>query len=661
MAEQSKAEHSTPKQDTINKEKSVEVSKVAGRLSFYIQEWRNITDNAFVLECIKGYKLKFNRPVGQKITPVMSIPITEENRYREAINLIREKGAIEICTPLRDQFLSPYFLIPKPDGSYRFILNLKSLNEFIDPAHFKMEDLRTARNLVFPDYFMASLDLSDAFHLVPVHKSSRKFLRFKFLDTLYQFTCLPFGLCTSPLIFTKIMKPIMRYIRLRNFSSVIYLDDILCIGSSFEKCKENVDQTISILQSLGFLVNFRKSNINPSKKCKFLGFLIDSEKQTVELTAEKKLNLGKHVNAFIVNSSHTLRDFSQLIGKLVAACPGIDYGWLYLKQLERYKDLSLTHNGFNYEEKITLPIELISDLFWWKNSIEKGKSSFKDGDFQKIIFTDASDSGWGATDDINNTHGCWEQYQKRWHINYKELFVVKIALEFLANDLQNSRILLRIDNTTAVAYINKMGGTRFPKLNALAREIWQWAESRNNFLCASYIPSKENCKADALSRLSNDDTEWELSDSAFSKIEHTFGNMDIDLFATRSNKKCDLYCSRFPDPGAVQIDAFTFNWARLKFYAFPPFAVIIKVLKKIKLEKSSGIVVVPNWPNQPWFPLFYELLTEEPLFLKPNRFLLLSPCRRKIHPRAENLELIVGRLSPRLSGRKEHLARQWRS
>ena len=117
-----------------------------------------------------------------------------------------------------------------------------------------------------------------------------------------------------------------------------------------------------------------------------------------------------------------------------------------------------------------------------------------------------------------------------------------------------------------------------------------------------------------------------------------------------------------PRPRSSSDRRFHFQLGAIKFFfAFPPFAVIIKVLKKIKLEKSSGIVVVPNWPNQPWFPLFYELLTEEPLFLKANRFLLLSSCRRKIHPRAENLELIVGRLSPRLSGRKKHLARQWRS
>ncbi|EFN74375.1 hypothetical protein EAG_00138, partial [Camponotus floridanus] len=49
------------------------------------------------------------------------------------------KNSIEECEPCEGQFLSPIFLVPKLDGAYRFILNLKKLNKFIDAPHFKME------------------------------------------------------------------------------------------------------------------------------------------------------------------------------------------------------------------------------------------------------------------------------------------------------------------------------------------------------------------------------------------------------------------------------------------------------------------------------------------------------------------------------------------
>lgn len=119
-----------------------------------------------------------------------------------------------------------------------------------------------------------------------------------------------------------------------------------------------------------------------------------------------------------------------------------------------------------------------------------------------------------------------------------------------------------------------MGSVRFPELNNLARNIWQWAENRQNFLVASYISSKENKETDELSRLTNEDTEWELADWAFQKIVSAFGKPEVDLFATPANKKCDVFVARYPVPDALQVDAFTINWSNLYFYAFPPFAII---------------------------------------------------------------------------------------
>ena len=94
----------------------------------------------------------------------------EEKSMKIVIEQLLEIGAIEPCIDLADQFLSPYFLLPKPDGSHRFILNLKRLNDYIITKHFKMEDLRTATKLLSSNDFMASIDLKDAYFLVPLHK-----------------------------------------------------------------------------------------------------------------------------------------------------------------------------------------------------------------------------------------------------------------------------------------------------------------------------------------------------------------------------------------------------------------------------------------------------------------------------------------------------------
>ena len=135
-----------------------------------------------------------------------------------------------------------------------------------------------ASSLIFLDYFIASLELSHAFNLVPMLTPCRKFVRFKFLHIFQLFTCLSFGLCTSPFICTNFMKSLMSYLRSKHFSLVIYPDVILCIENSFKKCRTNLEKTILLLRSLDFLINEQKSGINPLKRCKFIGFMIYFER-----------------------------------------------------------------------------------------------------------------------------------------------------------------------------------------------------------------------------------------------------------------------------------------------------------------------------------------------------------------------------------------------
>lgn len=329
--------------------------------------------------------------------------------YKGAIESLLSKGAIEQCKVEEGQFLSSFFLVPKPDGSFRFILNLKELNKFINPAHFKMEDLRTAVKLVFQGSFMASLDIQDAYYLIPIHPTSRKYLRFMFLGVLYQFTCLVFGLCVGPYICTKIMKPLIQILRFRGSSSVIYLDDIFCIENSFARCQENINETCALLRSVGFIINDKKSNIIPTQTCEFLGFVIDSEELSVKLSNEKRSSLVKAVESFKLKNVTTIREFSQLIGRLIAACPGIDYGWLYTKLMEHEKTKALFQNGMNFEEKMMVPRSIMADLDWWLAKIQTGKCQIRETGFQKIIFTDASNSGWGATDSTDSIHGVWDR------------------------------------------------------------------------------------------------------------------------------------------------------------------------------------------------------------------------------------------------------------
>lgn len=187
---------------------------MGGRLRFFLPQWKTITQDRFILETLKGYKIRFiNKPQQTNIPSVKINSDKEFIRMSKAIEALVEKGAIQPCKDEPGQFLSPYFLRPKPDGSDRFILNLKALNKYLIKDHFKLEDFRSAMQLVFPGYYMATIDLQDAFHLIPVTVEHRIFLRFRFNGILYEFLVLPFGLNQCPFIFTKVMKPVVRYLR----------------------------------------------------------------------------------------------------------------------------------------------------------------------------------------------------------------------------------------------------------------------------------------------------------------------------------------------------------------------------------------------------------------------------------------------------------------
>lgn len=557
------------------------------------------------------------------------------------VNTLMMKGAIEKCLPVNNQFLSSYFLVPKSDGSKRFILNLKPLNKFINSPHFKMEDSRTLMKLLQQDNFMATLDLKDAYFLVPIHRNYRKYLRFKICQGLYQFKCLPFGLSVAPYVFTKIMKPVLQRFREQGIMVVGYLDDLCVISNSELNCKVAVEIIHNTLMSLGFIINLKKTT-PPSKKCKYLGFVFDSSNMTLELTMEKRAKIYN----FLINLSNLkrckIKYFAQFIGLLIAACPAIKYGKLYTKIFEREKFLALRKSKQNYNKTMIIRDIIKRDLCWWKSHILLSKNSIKQDVYVLEIYTDASRTGWGAVCGNAETYGWWSKEDLKKHINYLELKAIYYGLKCFASDFRSCNVLIRSDNTTAIAYVNRMGSIQKPELNRVSRKIWTWCENRDIWVHVSYVQSKENI-ADLGSRVFSPETEWELADYAFTEIKNKWGCPVIDLFASKANHKCKKYVSWMRDPDSLTIDAFTFSWSNIFFYAFPPFALILRSLKKIITDKAEGIMVVPNWPLQPWYPLFQKLLKSKPIIFYPSSTLLSSPFRNS-HPMKTSLTLVAGKL-----------------
>ncbi len=219
------------------------------------------------------------------------------------------------------------------------------------------------------------------------------------------------------------------------------------------------------------------------------------------------------------------------------------------------------------------------------------------------------------------------------------------GLEIFAKNKTKQNILLRIDSEVAISYINKFGGCHSLVLHNIAKKIWQWCEKREIFIFGSYIKSSENSIADFASRVESDQSEWKLCSLDFDAICEKFGTPSIDLFASQSTKQCSRYYSFHPDSGSEAIDAFTMIWDDELCYAFPPFCLIHKVLRKIVEDGCKCILIVPFWECQAWYPEFRAMCQSELLVMSPRIDLLKSPYVSSPHPLHKTLKLVAAVVS----------------
>ena len=200
----------------------------------------------------------------------------------------------------------------------------------------------------------------------------------------------------------------------------------------------------------------------------------------------------------------------------------------------------------------------------------------------------------GGTFESGKSRGRWIWEEKvDTHINVLELKAAFFALQAFLPQLEQQHIQFGIDNKTAVAYINKLGGTRSHHLTSLALEIWNFAADRKLTLSAVYVPGEENHIADKKSRVFQDSLECMLHPTVFQVLQKEAGCFDIDLFAACVNHQVPAFASWRPEPGAAATDAFNVKWDFHLAYLFPPFCMIERCLKKIQQDQSHCVLITP--------------------------------------------------------------------
>ena len=280
---------------------------------------------------------------------------------------------------------------------------------------------------------------------------------------------------------------------------------------------------------------------------------------------------------------------------------------------------------------------------WWldpKNVLQE--KFLHPREHEKLIFTDASNAGWGAHLDHESTGGVWFHTERHLHINLLEMKAVFLALQFFKLTCKNNRVLIASDNTSVVSYISKQGSTRSAKLCALMWRILTWCNLNKVTLRARHVPGSLNEIADGLSRKNQiQSTEWSLSPQVLKQISKIWESPQVDLFATRLNTKLLLYVSLIPNPQAWAVDALNIPWENLVAYAIPPTALLPKVVQKLQSQMCRLLLIAPGWPSKLWFWDLVEMSLDVPRRLPQIRTLLKQPMNNLFHSNPASLNLHI--------------------
>ena len=646
---------------------------VGGRLRRFWQQWRKIGAPKKVVRWLrKGYALPFKREAGQgaRIPLSKTCPaglITSYKRGSEKdlalqskIQELLDKKAIVQVPDDQPGFHNRVFLRPKKTGGWRLILDVSELNKSLVCKTFCMDHAQVIRQAAQTGMWATSVDFSDAYHHIPIKTEHQKFLCFQVNDKRYMYLALPFGLSPAPRVFTTVMGPVKAWARAHKLLMFQYLDDWLNLAQNKEQALQQTLLFVELCVQLGLVVNLEKSELVPTQVITFLGFSFDFTRGMIFTLPEKLSNIEQMIRKLLKAKWQPVSLAESLRGKLTSLEKAVPWGRLNFRAFQRVVSLAL-RKGRRQSACLSLTAQAVQDLEWWSNrhNTHQGQP-FLPPPVTLQVQTDASKVGWGANMDHKVISGRWSQNESQLHINILEMRAVIMTCHRCQNLFRNQSVLFLIDNVTVVAHINKQGGTHSQLLMREVRQLFNLVQQLNMHLTAHHIAGALNAVADLASRRQQVlSTEWRLSDEAFAWIarQSEWGAPTVDLFANRLNSRLPKYVSPCPDAQAVAVDALVCQWPREVLYAFPPTALLMKLVTRMRQLTDHRVLLVAPWfTKAAWFPLLRSWTVKTPVPLPVTSDLLRQPHWNHVHQSPERMMLHLWQVktpSPRAKGTRK--------
>jgi hypothetical protein len=593
------------------------VTSVVGSISRHWEAWQQIgvarrvvdwlRDGVPVVVVLQGSNKLIGRVIPNRITTA------EQCQWWETeLNRLMREGAVELVHtgeqwPNVLLAVSPVRLVTKPGPKrFRAVINMRSVNVFLPRRTFKMEALGTILRGIGRNWFMVTWDLSAGYHQILMSEQGSRFLGIKWGNRWFRFKVLPFGMSTSPWVFTKIMREVIRHWRSQGIFVWAYLDDFILAAPTKDLVllwRHQIEQDMS---RLGLVREPLKGQWEPMQRVQILGLIVDTVKGIVEVPDNKLtevMNLTQHLTTVPVGCPILVRKLASTAGKVVALSRAFAPARLLTRSFYRLID-SMHRAKWEWNDPVLMTAEVLKDATHLTRmlTIFNGKTAWWPARVE-VLFTDASMTGWGAVWRQMAVGGLWTEQEKLLHISQLEIRAVWHALTAFQTQLTGRQVHLRVDNLVARAYLANQGG-RILTLSQEAENVWMKAIQLGiDIVHTSWISGVDN-PADEPSRWDADD--WMITRETFQQLDRIWGPHTCDRFASNLNCQVRYYNSK-------QMNAFSQDWSCHMNWLVPPFRLIGQALLMVAQHRTCATIIVPWWPAQPWWPLMLTMARQHVL------------------------------------------------
>ena len=206
-----------------------------------------------------------SRPIRQ---PVRRIPPHRREEVKGLLNQMLERGVVE---PSSSPWAPPVVLVQKRDGSTRFCVDYRKLNQVTRKDAYPLPRIDMTLDTLHGSLWFTTLDLLSGYWQVEMAKGDRDKTAFCTTEGLFQFKVMPFGLCNAPACFQRLMDLVLS--GLQWSQCLVYLDDIIVLGRSFNEHIQNLDSVFQRLQRSGLRLKPSKYAFF-RKEVQYLGHVI---------------------------------------------------------------------------------------------------------------------------------------------------------------------------------------------------------------------------------------------------------------------------------------------------------------------------------------------------------------------------------------------------